>query len=61
MLAGHRPFYAIKPEQLADKIVVDTRGVWRRAGQQGPGGQAVVNRQPAGRPAAPAESVAEPV
>ncbi|KAA5602527.1 UDP-N-acetyl-D-mannosamine dehydrogenase [Blastochloris sulfoviridis] len=61
MLVDHRPFYAIKPEQLAGKIVVDTRGVWRRAAQQGPGGQTVVNREPAGRPAAPAESEAEPV
>ncbi|BBF93864.1 hypothetical protein [Blastochloris tepida] len=44
-----------------DKIVVDTRGVWRRPAQQGPAGQAAVNREPGGRPAAPAESEAEPV
>ncbi|EJW09486.1 UDP-glucose dehydrogenase [Rhodovulum sp. PH10] len=29
MLVDHKPFHAIAPERLKDKIVVDTRGVWR--------------------------------
>jgi UDP-N-acetyl-D-mannosaminuronic acid dehydrogenase len=34
MLVDHQAFYEIKPERLKDKILVDTRGVWRGMGSR---------------------------
>jgi UDP-N-acetyl-D-mannosaminuronate dehydrogenase len=42
LLTDHGPFRTVSPEQLAGKIIVDPRGVWRQATDS-----AVIRRLPA--------------